>query len=241
MAAASRGAVSSGSSKRASSSSRSSGRDNPAERTYDPKTGKWTKSTTPSTPVAPPVPEPATPLPKNYGTSTPTTGSSQTDQKAQADKEYIEKEFNVLTGDLTITSTEKSIRLKVNDTIKLEGIGEYLSGLYFVASIRRTLSKDGGYSHVISLIRNGFGDSVKKAPPEQRKEEVPKTSPELKIGDSVRIVGDDAIYSNAHDGVKVPAWVKQQTLTIRDVSDDKNRVLLMPIFSWTYVKFIQKV
>lgn len=212
---------------------------------YDFITGKWVdvgNSTTQSTSTV----SPSNTTPKEDTTTSTPTGSSQTDQKEQADKEYIETEFNVLTGDLTITSTEKSIRLKVNDTVKLEGIGNYLSGLYFVQSIRRSITKDGGYSHVISLIKNGFGNSVKKAvdvekPKEEpRKEEVVKTPPELKVGDKVKIVGDNAVYSNAHDGVKVPDWVKKKTHTIYDISNDKTRVLLKEIWSWTYVKFIQK-
>ena len=153
---------------------------------------------------------------------------SKVNSKKAADKEYIEVEFNTLTGELTLTPSDKSIRIKVNDTIRLEGVGKYLSGLYYVSSIKRTLNNSSGYSQTISLIKNGFGDSLKKsqAPVETRK--------------SVRIVGDEAIYSNAHDGVKVPKWVKSKDLTIDRVSEDGTRVLLMPINSWTYTKYVQK-
>lgn len=220
---------------------------------YDPTTGKWRDSAVTLTPSVydptsgnfrPPISDKKTST-STTSTGSSTSGTSQTDQKEEADKEYIEYEFNILAGELVITSTEKTIRINVNDTVKLEGLGNYLSGLYFVKSIKRSLSKDGGYTHSLNLIKNGFGNSVKKAveiPVEEpRKEEVPKTTPELKVGDTVKIVGDDAVYSNASDGVKVPNWVKQKTHTIRQISDDKNRVLLKEIFSWTYVKFIQKV
>ena len=60
-------------------------------------------------------------------------------------------------------------------------------------------------------------------------------------GDSIKIVGDGAVYSNASAGVKVPNWVKQKTLTVQQVSSDGTRVLLQPINSWTYVKYVQKV
>lgn len=168
--------------------------------------------------------------------------TSKVDSKTAAEKEFIEVEFNTLTGDLSLTSTEKSIRLKVNDTIKLEGLGKYLSGLYFVTSVRRTLNKDSGYTHSLSLVKNGFGNSLKKAqePVETRKTEVLKTSPEIKVGDSVKIVGN-AYYTNASAGVKVPEWVKKKTLTVDDISKDGTRVLLMPIFSWVYIKDVQKV
>ena len=208
---------------------------------YDHTTGTWKDST--STPT--PTPQPTVPSTQTTNASGSGGTTKTTDSKTEAEKEYIEIEFNTLVGDLTLTSTSKSIQIKVNDTIKLEGIGEYLSGLYFVSSVRRTLTKDGGYTHVFSLIKNGFGSSVKKASTteqeETRKEEVKKESTEFKVGDTVRIVGDNAVYSNASEGVKVPAWVKQKNLTIKQISSDKNRVLLMPIFSWTYVKFIKKV
>lgn len=204
---------------------------------YDPATQSWV---------------PTSPTNENGQTSNPTTKTNQevaepsttskVDSKTAAQKEYIEVEFNTLTGDLTLTSTEKSIRIKVNDTIKVEGLGKYLSGLYFVTSIKRTLNKDSGYTHTLSLLKNGFGSSLKKAqePVETRKTEVPKTSPEIKVGDSVKIVGD-AVYSNAHDGVKVPEWVKKKTLTVDGISKDGTRVRLMPIWSWTYIKYVQKV
>lgn len=197
---------------------------------YDPTTGKWSASTTTSTPQT------------NTQVAEPSQ-TSKVDSKTAAEKEFIEAEFNTLTGELALTSSEKSIRIKVNDTIRVEGLGKYLSGLYFVTSIRRTLNKDNGYTHTLSLLKNGFGDSLKKTQEESstRKEEVEKTSPESKVGDSVRIVGDNATYSNAHDGVKVPAWVKQKTLTIQQVSKDGTRVLLQPINSWTYITNIQKV
>lgn len=215
---------------------------------YDPTTGGWKESTTkPKPPTTHSVPKTSTSTSRDSdkGSSTPITSSNTVDSKTQAEKEYIATEFNTLTGELKLTSTEKSIRLKVNDTVKLEGLGNYLSGLYFVHSIKRTLTKDGGYSHTLSLIKNGFGSSVKKAPPvtkeEPRKEKVKKEPAPLKVGDKVKIVGDDAVYSNAHNGVKVPGWVKKKTHTIYDTSNDKTRVLLKEIWSWTYVKFIQKL
>ena len=216
----------------------SSGRTSKSSLVYDPTTGTWVatsptnesgQTTDSSTKTTSKVAEPSS--------------TSKVDSKTAADKEYIEAEFNTLTGDLVLTSSEKSIRIKVNDTIKLEGVGKYLSGLYFVSSIRRTLNKDSGYTHSLSLIKNGFGSSLKKSQTiaETRKEEVPKTSPEIKVGDSVKIVGANAVYSNAHDGVKVPEWVKKKTLTIDGISKDGTRVRVQPINSWTYISNVQKV
>lgn len=219
---------------------------------YNSKTGKWepaTPNTSTTTTQTTTTPTP----PKQSDTSTSGSTTYNTNSHKDSDKKYIEAEFNILNGELQITSTEKSIRIKVNDTVKVEGIGKYLSGLYFVSAVKRTLTQDGGYSHTLSLIKNGFGSNVKKSPPvviakkeepptvAPRAPEVPKPAPEYKVGDIVKIVGDNATYSNAHDGVKVPAWVKKKNHTIRQISSDKTRVLLKEIFSWTYVKYIQKV
>ena len=205
--------------------------------TYDPKTGSWV----PATPLKDKN-EPPAPVPWDSDSSSP-NNSGNTNSKKEAEKEYIEAEFNVLTGEMTLTPTNKSIRIKVKDTIKVEGLGKYLSGLYFVSAVSRTLNADNGYSHSFTLLKNGFSDSVKKAQETStsRKEEVSKQASELKVGDSVKIVGDNAVYSNAHDGVKVPNWVKKKTLTVQKVSDDGTRVLVQPINSWTYIKYVQKV
>lgn len=229
--------------------SSSGGRSN-VEYSYDPVKGVWVpkSSTNAASSNTPESSAPPSASSQTTGSSSKATNSksakkntnSKVDSKTAAEKEFIEVEFNTLQGELSVTSTEKSIRIKVGDTIKLEGVGKYLSGLYFVSAIKRTLNKDSGYGHTLSLIKTGFGGSLKKAQPENRKEEVPKETPELKVGDKVRIVGD-AIYSNAHDGVKVPGWVKKETLTIDAVSADGTRVRLMPIWSWTYIKYIQKV
>ena len=55
------------------------------------------------------------------------------------------------------------------------------------------------------------------------------------------IVGENATYANASDGVKVPGWVKEQVLTIDALSDDGTRARVNPIWSWTYTKFLKKV
>lgn len=216
-----------------------SGSRNSTARVYDPKTGTWVTATATNEDGM------TDSLPDDSGNVPDNNPKSQVDSKTAAEKEYIEIEFNTLVGELGLTSTEKSIRLNVNDTIKIEGVGKYLSGQYFISAIRRRISKDDGYTHTLTVIKNGFGNSLKKSQtesePETRKEEVQKSVSDIKVGDSVRIVGDDAVYSNAHDGVKVPAWVKQKTLTVDAISSDGTRVRLNPIWSWTYLKFIQKV
>lgn len=211
------------------------------EYVFNERTGVWEKKSliVPTTPDSPKVQ--TTPSNTSTGNSSP----SKVDSKAEADKKYIETEFNTLTGELSLTPSKKSLRIKVNDTVEISGVGSYLSGKYFVSAVKRSLTKDGGYSQTLTVMKNGFGDSLKK-PKESsdktnREDAVSKSATSFKVGDSVKIVGNDAVYSNASEGVKVPAWVKQKTLTVKQVSSDGARVLLMPIFSWTYVKYVQKV
>lgn len=168
------------------------------------------------------------------------------DSKTKADKEFIDIEFNTLVGDMTLIPTKENMKIHTNNTIELRGVGKYLSGLFFVSEVKRTLDADSGYTLSIGVYRNGFGDSLKKAQefssrPDEVNTEQNVVNNHIKVGDKVRIVGDDAIYSNAHEGVKVPEWVKTQTLTVDAISEDGQRARLNPIWSWTYIKFLQLV
>lgn len=174
-----------------------------------------------------------------------------TDSKTGAEKEYIDVEFNTLTGDVELIPTKNNMKLKAGQTVEFRGIGKYLSGLYFIAEIKRKIDKDNGFSMTATLYKNGFGDTLKstvspaKSPAQDNRVEKVDTSKntvnnKFKVGDKVKIVGDDAVYANAHDGVKVPNWVKQQVLTIDAISEDGARVRLNPIWSWTYTKFLKQ-
>lgn len=217
-------------------------------------------------------------VPQNTNTSPQTTTvvvrineNSKVDSKMIADKGYIDIENNTLRGDLVLTATEKTIRLRVGMTVSLQGFGKYISGLFFIEEIKRTLDKDGGYTHTLTVARNGFGSSLKQVnvsvinvsptPPPATPAPIPPApapadSPaaaiysnggggsgglnnaNLHVGDKVRIVGANAVYSNADDGKRVPNWVKQEVHTVDKVLPD--RVRLKEIWSWTYLKFITR-
>lgn len=215
------------------------GRSDYTHYTYDQKTGRWVPVISTTTPPSSPKDDPISKVPN---TSTGKDTSSSVDSKTEADKEFIETEFNTLVGDLSVTPSKRSIRLRVNNTVELKGFGNYLSGQYFVSGIKRTISRDSGYSQTLTVLKNGFGDSLKKSSSEKtekvgREETVEKTAPVIKVGDAVKIVGD-ATYTN---GKPVPAWVKNKTLTVRQIRPDDSQVLLMPILSWTYTRYVQKV
>lgn len=208
----------------------------PDEMVYDPVKREWVAKYNPV-----PLPSNNNPTPESDPNN-----ATQTDTQTEADKEYIDNEYNTLEGDLSHVPSDKLIKIKPGDTIRIKGIGRYLSGLYFVSSVKRTISSSDGYSQTLTVIKTGFGDSLKKAYPDEtssseRKEEVKKSAGDFKVGDKVKIVGDDAVYANASDGVKVPGWVKEQELTIDAISDDGTRARVNPIWSWTYTKYLKKV
>lgn len=166
--------------------------------------------------------------------------------KDESEKDYIETEFNILTGDLQLIPTKKNMSIRVGNTISLRGFGKYLNGLYFVSEIKKRIDKDSGFSLSLTLYRNGFGETLKSGNPDAvvTREDVVNiedNKTKFKVGDRVKIVGDDAVYSNASLGVKVPDWVKTRVLVVDAISEDGNRARLNPIWSWTFTKYLQLV
>ena len=139
------------------------GRQRIGDMQFDPATGKWTEvANLPSVSVP-------------SGT-TPSTGNenSEVDSKGEADREYIEQEYNTLEGDLAVIPNEKTIRIKTGDTISLLGFGKVLSGKYYVSGVKRTITKDDGYSNSLTVMKNGFSDSLKTPAPDTSRVEVVK-------------------------------------------------------------------
>lgn len=207
---------------------------------YDTATGTWV-------PVSPSIgtpPSSSTQDPEDVpSSSTGEESSSEVDSKTEADKEYIEVEFNTLVGELVVSPSKKTIRIKVNDTVDLVGLGSHLSGKYFVSAVKRTLDKDSGYSQTITVIKNGFDDSLKKKTESStettpsRLAQVVKSAPKVSVGDSVKIVGTRPIFIT---GDVIPAWVRELNLVVNQISTDGSRVFLMPISAWTYSRYVQK-
>lgn len=138
-----------------------------ASRTYDPQTGTWTANTVDDDSPAPAPSSQSQPA-KNTdvgggGESNLKASSTDKDDSAgKTDKEYNVIEYNTLEGDLVFIVTEETIKLKPGDTIKLNGLGKYLSGNYYIVSIDRSISTDG-YSHSAVVIRTDFGDKLKSS------------------------------------------------------------------------------
>ena len=77
-----------------------------------------------------------------------------------ANKDYIEQEYFTLEGNCEMIANIDTINIKAGDTVNCLGLGKYLSGLYFVDEITRTIDSNG-YSHSIKVQKNGFGESLK--------------------------------------------------------------------------------
>lgn len=202
--------------------------------TYNTKTGKWDKSTssnsnTASTSVTPK----AKSTPEDKGTG---------ETKKDSEKEIQEQIMNSLVGTIPVRPSELTLGLVAGETINILGLGKYLSGLYFISKVTKSLSPEG---LTINLeVRKSEFKGMKKGGAEPKKTER-KASVEKKPknpfskGDKVKIVGN-ATYTNAHQGVSVPEWVKKKTLTISQISSDGERALLQPINSWTKISNLVK-
>lgn len=232
------------------------GRASNSELYYDAKTGKWKQiSTNSSSNTTKNVSEMRQEMFKTKSekpsstekdsTVVTTNPKSKVKSKVKADKKYIEEEYNTLEGELNLVPTSKTIRIEVGQTIKIKGVGKFLSGLYYVSAVKRTIDKDSGYSISLTVIKTGFGSSLKKVSTTVTNKDVVKkdASPKLDIGDKVMFLSVDGeyTYSNASEGVRVPNWVKKKTHTVDGLSSDGTRVRLKEIWSWTYVKYLKKV
>ena len=127
--------------------------------TYDPKTGKWTKSSDSGSSSS----SSSSSSSKNTGTGSENLTSSSSNQNSSTgatEKKYNTIEINTLEGTLNFIVTKATIKLKAGDTVNIKGIGKYLSGKYYVKEVTRQISSNG-YSHSAVLIRTDFGKTLK--------------------------------------------------------------------------------
>ena len=126
--------------------------------TYDPKTGKWTKNGGGSSSSN--SNNKSSSSNSKSGDNLTSSSSSKNDSSGQVEKKYNYIEVNTLSGTLNFIVNEDTIKLKAGDTVKLNGLGKYLSGNYYVKDITRQISSSG-YSHSATLIKTDVGSSLK--------------------------------------------------------------------------------
>lgn len=128
--------------------------------TYDPKTGKWTKNGGGSSSSKSNKSGSKSSSNSKSGDNLTASSSSKNDSSGQVEKKYNYIEVNTLSGTLNFIVNEDTIKLKAGDTVKLNGLGKYLSGNYYVKDITRQISSSG-YSHSATLIKTDVGSSLK--------------------------------------------------------------------------------
>ena len=129
------------------------------EYVYDTTKGHFTKSVV-EVPDETSNSQQKTSTSTSSGSNLSATNSDKDTSTGLVEKEANTIEVNTLEGSLSFIATEETIKLKVGDTVKLNGIGKYLSGDYFVKEITRQVS-GSGYSHTATLMKPDFGDSLK--------------------------------------------------------------------------------
>lgn len=152
--------------------------------TYDPTTGKWsssgggTSSSNSSSGNKQPSSGSGNTKPSSSSGGNMTSSNSDPNSSTgSAEKKYNTIEYNILTGQLKFIATPETIKLTAGDTVKLNGLGKYLSGLYYVQDVTRQISKEG-YSHTATVIKTDFGNSLKKTSTSTVDKKVPKKKKE---------------------------------------------------------------
>ena len=133
-----------------------------ATMTYNTETGKWTRNAGSSNSSSSPKKSSGGGSKKSGGSGDNLTSKASSKKKSdgKVEKKYNYIEYNTLIGTLSFIVNEKTIKLTAGDTVKLEGLGKYLSGNYFVKDVTRQISTNG-YSHTATLIKTDFGSSLK--------------------------------------------------------------------------------
>ena len=139
--------------------------------TYDPKTGKWTKNGGGSSSSNKSGSKSSSN--SKSGDNLTASSSSKNDSSGQVEKKYNYIEVNTLSGTLNFIVNEDTIKLKAGDTVKLNGLGKYLSGNYYVKDITRQISSSG-YSHSATLIKTDVGSSLKTSTKSKDKKKLVK-------------------------------------------------------------------
>lgn len=212
---------------------------------YDPKRGEWTPSYAPTSKSS------KSSNPPSNGTAGDSKGDTGTDKKdsaaGKAKKESVEIESNTLTADVPLVPSNKTLAIKVRDTVLIMGVGKYLSGNYYVTNKTVALDTSSGITVSISVIKSKFADNMKtptelsgddlallKAPDKTRVEPV-----ELEYADTLRVGDKVKLFDPSELGVSTP--VANGVLTVSKIKDNNTKVLLRELFCWVETNFVYKV
>lgn len=169
-------------------------------------------------------------------------------ESSAAEREYREIEYNTLRGEAQLMPTMELMGLRYMQTVNFNGLGKYLSGAYFVESVRRTLDTSIGYSLNVTLIKTGFGKSMK----ESVVPEALKVSDEFegfKVGDEVKITDPNAHWEYTDElrrskhmaEKKVKNFVLGLPWKITAINRELRIVELRALKQWISIDYIEKV
>ena len=157
-----------------------------SQRTYDPATGKWTQSyTTTKSSSSKDTKKSTTTKSSSSGSNLTSSNSNKNSSTGSVEKKYNEIEVNTLSGTLNFIVTEETIKLKAGDTIKLKGLGNHLSGNYYIKDITRQISSNG-YSHSATVIKTDFGSKIKVATSSSSSSKATTKKNEKKVSSSAK-------------------------------------------------------
>ena len=126
---------------------------------YDSAQQRWVPSSSDSVDSVAPATSPSS------DDNKPATGdTTQVNAVGQANKAQAELEYNTLEGDLVLRAKVGVLKITQDTTIELAGVGNYLSGLYYVSAVRYSLDASSGFTMSCTLIKTGFGSSLKAKP-----------------------------------------------------------------------------
>ena len=200
-----------------------------ATMTYNPQTGKWTRNSGggSSSSSSKKSSNKSNSSSKGSGDNLSSKSSSKNTSGGKVEKKYNYIEVNTLSGTLNFIVNEETIKLKAGDTVKLKGLGKYLSGNYYVKDITRQISSNG-YSHAATLIKTDVGASLKtktkskdkKKPTKQVKSSNSKDNAKrtytVKKGDCLwniakKFYGNGSAYTKIYDAntnkIADPHWI----------------------------------
>lgn len=199
-----------------------------ATMTYNPQTGKWTRNSGGgSSSSSSKKSSNKSNSSKGSGDNLSSKSSSKNTSGGKVEKKYNYIEVNTLSGTLNFIVNEETIKLKAGDTVKLKGLGKYLSGNYYVKDITRQISSNG-YSHAATLIKTDVGASLKtktkskdkKKPTKQVKSSNSKDNAKrtytVKKGDCLwniakKFYGNGSAYTKIYDAntnkIADPHWI----------------------------------
>ena len=177
--------------------------------TYNPKTGKWTHnkatsnsssksggSSQKSSSASSGGKQSSNTSSSSKGSNLTATNPSKDTSTGSTEKKYNTIEINTLEGNLQFIVTDETIKLKAGDTVKLLGLGKYLSGDYYVKEVDRQIGSNG-YEHSAVCIRTDFGDRLKLSTSQESKvTKKPVPSPK-KASRTYTVVRGDCLWNIA--------------------------------------------